>query len=136
MRTHLDLTDNEFVSQFENLTLDPSLFSHEAHVRLAWVYLRVLPEEEVVERVCEGIQRFDQHFGDGSKFHRTLTVAAVKITSHFHTRSSSNTFAGFMAEFPRLIDDFKGLLFSHFTKERISDPEAKSVYLEPDIMAF
>jgi hypothetical protein len=37
---HFSLTDIEFENQFENGTLKPELFSHEAHVRLAWIHIK------------------------------------------------------------------------------------------------
>jgi hypothetical protein len=37
---HLDLSDNEFEKQFINCELSPDIFSHEAHLRLAWINIK------------------------------------------------------------------------------------------------
>mgnify|MGYP000226997985 FL=1 len=39
MNSHYKLNDLEFVNQFQKTTLDPKLFTHEAHLRLAWIYI-------------------------------------------------------------------------------------------------
>ena len=37
MEQHYTLTDNEFEKQFQTSSLDPAIFTHEAHLRLAWI---------------------------------------------------------------------------------------------------
>jgi hypothetical protein len=38
MEKHLELTDLEFEANFKNCSLNPDIFSHEAHLRLAWIH--------------------------------------------------------------------------------------------------
>lgn len=38
MKTHHQLNDQQFEEQFQNCTFDPTLFTHEAHLRLAWIH--------------------------------------------------------------------------------------------------
>ncbi len=40
MEKHLELTDTEFEKQFYTWQLNPADFSHEAHLRLAWVHVK------------------------------------------------------------------------------------------------
>lgn len=39
MNNHFELTDFEFEEKFEKRIFDPELFSHEAHIRLAWIQI-------------------------------------------------------------------------------------------------
>ncbi len=135
-QTHLDLSDGEFVTQFENLELDPTLFSHEAHLRLAWIYIKNHGLEEAVNKLCSGIKQFDEKFGDGTKFHVTLTVASTYVVNHFMEKSVSNNFQGLLQEFPRLRDNFMDLVYSHYSSRHLWNPQSRVQHFEPDLLAF
>ncbi|PHN01157.1 hypothetical protein [Flavilitoribacter nigricans] len=136
MESHLNLTDGQFEYQFRDGSLDPALFSHEAHIRLAWIHTGRYGVEQACVNVCDQIQAFDRLHGDGTKFHRTLTVAAVRAVHHFRQKSVSDTFSGFIREFPRLKTNFKDLLNAHYSHFILRLPRAKREYLEPDLLPF
>ena len=83
MASHFQLSDQEFAQQFEQCTLPPNWFSHEAHLRLAWIMIQRWGVEEAARQMCRQISKFDQVHGDGTKFNTTVTVAAVKVVHHF-----------------------------------------------------
>ncbi|AEM72062.1 hypothetical protein Murru_3041 [Allomuricauda ruestringensis DSM 13258] len=130
------MNNNKFVHAFENGSFPPSQFNHAAHIKLAWIYLNQFDEETAISKTCKAIQNFDKLHGDGTKFHTTLTVAAVKVVHHFKQKSNATNFEEFITEFPRLITSFKELLFQHYGKDVIADPKAKTTYLEPDLLPF
>jgi len=130
------MTDQEFVHLFETGKLSPSLFTHEAHLRLAYIYLKNFGEKTAINKCCEGIRQFDRLHGDGTKFHKTLTVASVKAVRHFMQKSRSTTFDGMIAEFPRLKTSFKQLLNQHYAFDLLKNPEAKTEYVAPDLIPF
>ena len=37
--TLLTISDHDFITQIEKLTLDPAYFDHKGHMRLAWLYV-------------------------------------------------------------------------------------------------
>ncbi|WP_207211115.1 hypothetical protein [Flagellimonas olearia] len=133
---HSQLSDEEFVEAFEKASLHPKLFNHEAHIRLAWVYLQKYGEEKAVEKTCAGIAHFDAIYGNGDKFHATITVAAVKAVHHFNKKSKSTNFFDFMEAFPRLKTAFKELLEQHYTPEVLTHEKAKTDYIPPDLLPF
>jgi len=49
-------------------------------------------------------------YDDGTKFHKTLTVAAVKTANHFLLKSETENFLDFIIEFPKLNNNFKDLI--------------------------
>ena len=136
MQHHQQLSDTEFARQFTTGTLPPQWFSHEAHLRLAYVHIKQLGVDEACLRVCTDIQRFDRLHGDGTKFHRTLTIASVMAVNHFVQKASGTTFVELLTEFPRLRDNFRGLLECHYSRERYLSAEAKNNYIEPDLLPF
>ncbi|WP_067029637.1 hypothetical protein [Allomuricauda sp. CP2A] len=133
---HSQFSDSEFVEAFENGNLNPKLFDHEAHLRMAWVYIQNHGEQKAVEKACSGIKHFDVVHGKGNKFHTTITVAAVKVVHHFVKKSSSSTFSDFIEEFPRLKVAFKELLDQHYGFNIFSDEKAKASYVPPDLLSF
>lgn len=126
----------DFIQAFETEKFPAEKFNHTAHIKLAWIYLDQFGEETAIAKTCEAIKNFDQLHGDGTKYHITLTVAAVKAVHHFRQKSNATTFEEFIVEFPRLTSSFKELLLQHYGKEVIADPKAKTTYLEPDLLPF
>jgi hypothetical protein len=133
---HLHLTDDEFEWQFEHCTLDPKLFSHEAHLRLAWIHITRYGEQEAIFRICAQIKAFAQHLGLKDKYNHTVTVAAIKAVHHFMNKSLTNTFPAFIAEFPQLKNNFKALMDTHYKIDIYHSPKARLEYIEPDLAPF
>lgn len=136
MSSHLAINDNELEVRFTNCTLDPELFIHEAHLRLAWIHVKKYGQEQAANNICEQIAKFDKTFGDGTKFNLTVTVASIKVTDHFLNKTTSTTFNEFISEFPRLKTNFKDLLAFHYSTDIFKDEKAKHSYLEPDLLPF
>ena len=136
MEAHFNLTNEEFESQFRDCTLDPTLFTHEAHLRLAWIHLIKYGEEQAILNVCEQILAFDNTHGKEDKYNHTLTIAAVKAVAHFMRTSCADNFEILMAANPELKTNFKGLLASHYSINLFETEEARVRYLEPDLSPF
>lgn len=136
MEKHLELSDHEFERQFENCTLNPSLFSHEAHLRLAWIQINSHGVEDACNVICNQILHFVEALGQTKKYNMTLTIAAVRAVSHFMQKSNSDNFQEFIKEFPQLKSNFKELLGSHYSFDIFQSQKAKSHYIEPDLLPF
>lgn len=136
MEAHHRLNDSDFQRQFELTTFDPKLFSHEAHLRLAWIYIRKYGIDLAVDKLCKTIKLYAESQGAFYKFNKTLTMAATKAVNHFVKKSKSANFKDFIAEFPRLKYAFKELISSHYSFDIISNSMAKTNYLAPDLLPF
>ena len=136
MEDHYALSDLEFERHFADLTFDPGLFNHEAHLRLAWIHVTRYGVSQALHNLCDQVARFDQHFGDGTKFNKTLTIASVKAIHHFVNRSNAKDFPGFLKEFPKLKYNFKSLLAQHYSMDVFNSEKAKSNYIKPDLIPF
>lgn len=136
MEKHLELSDSEFEHQFINCALRPSDFTHEAHLRLAWINVRQYGIEQAEERVQLHLKNFVEFVGETNKYNTTLTIAAIKAIYHFMRKSDSETFKDFIAEFPRLKNNFKELMASHYGFDIYNSELAKKKFLEPDLLPF
>jgi hypothetical protein len=136
MENHFQLNDLQFESQFENGTFDPKLFSHEAHIRLAWIHIKNYGIEKAIENVDGQLLKYATSLGAGDKYNKTVTVAAVRAVYHFFLKSKSENFKDFIVEFPRLKNNFKELLDSHYGFDIFKLQTAKKEYLDPDLLPF
>lgn len=136
MEAHHQLSDAEFEQQFANCQLDPSLFSHEAHLRLAWIHIRAYGPQKAEENIQKQLQQFVAALGATGKYHTTLTVAAVRIVAHFMHKAQVDTFAQLIQQHPRLKSDLKGLIEQHYSFDIFNSATAKAAFVEPDLAAF
>jgi hypothetical protein len=122
-----------FVRQFESCELLPP-FSHRDHVRLAYVYLTECDVATSHPVLKQALLRYLQHHGvDLSKYHETLTRAWLMVVRHFMAISPrSGSAASFLEHKPRLLDS--RIMLKHYTPERLFSDEARSRFLEPDLL--
>lgn len=136
MENHFELTDSEFGQQFKSRELDPALFCHEAHLRLAYIYIGKYGLDQAIRNICDQLEAYSKHLGATDKYNTTLTVAAIKAVYHFMQKSKTNDFKGFIAEFPQLKYGFKRLLQSHYDFDIFNSQKAKKSFLEPNLLPF
>ena len=133
---HRLLSDTQFEQAFELKSLPAQSFTHEAHLRLAWIHISKYGLTKAIGNVCIQISEYAQSLGVPEKFNMTVTVAAVKAVYHFTNRSQSNDFYELIEEFPRLKTNFKGLVNSHYGFDIFKSGKAKKEFLEPDLVPF
>jgi hypothetical protein len=130
------LNDDIFEERFRNCSLEPSLFTHEAHLRLAYIHIRKYGEDKAIQNLCLQIAIYDRTHDEGKKFHHTITVVAVKIVYHFIRKSRTRSFRTFLTEFPQLNTNFRGLVSQHYSIDLFKHPTARIAYIEPDLKPF
>jgi hypothetical protein len=136
MESHLDLTDQEFEQQFENGTLEKKFFSHEAHLRLAWIHLKKYGIDHAIKNIREQLVKFVEIVGAQDKYNETVTIAAIHAVHHFILRSDALDFKSFISENSRLKFQFKELLATHYRTDIFASELAKKKYLEPELLPF
>ncbi|AMV28851.1 hypothetical protein VT84_30940 [Gemmata sp. SH-PL17] len=144
------MTDDEFLTAFEECRLVRTDWTHEAHVRMAWLYLmRVEAKAGAVDRVRGGIQKLNATFVHRDRlenpnrppkpkdprgldgYHETVTVAFVTVIA---SRVKANEdFAAFRARNPDLFDRNLSALLRHYSPERLYSLPARTQFLEPDL---
>lgn len=136
MTDHWTLSDDAFLQGIQTQTLPAAAFTHEAHLRLAFICLEQAPLSEASEQVCALIRQFATANGAPDKFHLTLTLACVQVVAHFMTRMPGSSFAALMEAFPALKTDMPDLLHRHYRPERLALKEGKTAYIAPDLLPF
>jgi len=136
MEKHFELSDSEFEKQFINCELSPEFFSHEAHLRLAWINIKKYGIKKAETKIQVQLQEYVKSLGAKSKYNTTLTLAAIKAVFHFMCKSNSDSFQKFIIEFPRLNYNFKELMSCHYGFDIYNSEGAKAKFLEPDLIPF
>ena len=136
MESQYQLSDNELVTQFKNRTLNPKLFSHEAHLRLAWIHIKNHGIDNAIDTITHQLISFVSFLGENDKYNETVTIAAIRAVYHFMLKSKSHNFKDFIEEFPRLKYNFKELLEQHYNIDIFNSEIAKSSVLETEILPF
>ena len=136
MEKHFELSDLEFENQFNSCQLNPSFFSHEAHLRLAWIHIDKYGFEQAKGNIQKQLQDFVAHVGAEDKYHKTLTIVVIQAVNHFMLQSTSDNFPDFIIEFPQLKEDFKSLISSHYSFDVFSSAEAKLKFISPELKPF
>lgn len=136
MEAHSHLSDPQFIHKLEDCSLDPEVFTHEAHLRLAWINIKNHGIEKAVDLTQSQLKAYVEHLGAAHKYNTTLTIAATRAVYHFILKSKAEKFDEFMSESPRLKKEFKKLMESHYSLDIFNSELAKKEYLEPDLCEF
>jgi hypothetical protein len=131
------MTDEEFLRAFEECQLPGGQWTHAAHVRLAWLYLRQGGYAETLPRIRAGIRRYNASQNKPVAYHETITQAFLRL---IHARLSDNghaaTFAAFCAHNPDLLERGHPLLFRYYRRETLLSDSARAGFVEPDLEAL
>jgi hypothetical protein len=136
MEKHHKLNDDEFEVSFASRSFQPEVFSHEAHLRLAWIHINKYGIDRAIQNINNQLLDFVNMLGAADKYNQTVTTAAIRAVYHFMLKSSTSSFQEFILENPRLKSQFKDLLFSHYKTDIFKSEKAKREYLEPELLPF
>jgi len=136
MSSHFQLTDSQFEQDFQNASLDPKLFDHEAHLRLAWIHINAYGIDTAIDTIARQLKNYTKSLGAEDKYNETVTIAAIRAVYHFMLKSESDNFMDFIMEFPRLKLNFKELLSQHYGFDVFSNEEARITFIAPDLLPF
>lgn len=136
MELHFILKDDLFEEQFATGSLDPTLFSHEAHLRLAWIHISKYGEAKAISNISKQLQNFVRLVGAVDKYNDTLTVAAIKAVNHFMQKAPLASFHEFITAYPRLKTNFKNIIQQHYGFDIFDSAAARAAYVAPDLLAF
>jgi len=128
-------SDRDFRLAFESYSVTPAQFNHEAHLRLAYVYLVENDLTTAQERMRRALLMFLAAHGIPlEKFHETLTRAWVLAVRHFMNRSPSLCFSEFAAKSQPLLDS--KVMLTHYSASVLFSPSARASYVEADLAAI
>jgi hypothetical protein len=128
------LDDDTFIAAFERGGFGGDEFPHEAHLRMAWLYVTRLGPDAAIDRAAAGIRRLAQANGRPTLYHDTLTRAWVYLVADAVTRSAAARFDDFLACNPELAD--KRLLLQYYSPDVLSSARARATWTAPDKAAI
>ena len=147
------MTDDKFLAKFENRTLTRAKWTHEAHVRMAWLYVMRTPSyRDARNKVRTGIKRLNAAFEARSVvpcgatrpaepvaqteskpigFHETITTAFVRLISA--RVRDGESFSTFRKRNPDMFDGKLSALLTHYSPALLFSDGAKVKFVEPDL---
>jgi hypothetical protein len=149
------MTDSEFLSQIETRALARAQWTHEAHVRMAWLYLgRSESYRHARSKVRSGIKKLNAAFQaqlaapcgatrpaepvvepaaepKSVGYHETITTAFVRVIA---ARSRPGEgFARFRKRNPDLFDGKLSALLTHYSPGLLFSEAARTSFAQPDL---
>ena len=125
--------DEELIEKFEDGSLPISLFHHDEHVRIAFLYLLRYPVLEVLERFPTALKRYAAMHGKAGLYHETISWAYIFIINERVLRAgSAPTWEMFRAANADLLDRTAPILGKYYREETISSPAARERFVMPD----
>ncbi len=125
------LADSQFLEAFYTGVIPNQAFRHRDHLRLAWIEVRRLGLAGAEAAVTSGIRRFAAQNGHAPRYNDTLTRFWLRAIDMAVASHPELAFENLLAAEPHLLD--KALPFRHWSRERLTDHNAKAHWVEPDL---
>ena len=133
------MTDDELLRGFEDLTLPFEQWTHQAHVKVAFSYLRRHPFDRALELMRAGVKAYNAAHAvpetPTSGYNETTTHAfmhliAATMSAYGATHPASDAHS-FCEMHPQLMTRHALRLF--YSPQRRMHPDAKAVFVPPDL---
>lgn len=133
------MRDDELVDAFEACTLTAAEWTHRAHVRVAYCYLRRYGFDAALARLRERIPALNAVLGiedsPTSGYNETTTHAMLHLVAavmtHYEATFPTADSEAFCETHPQLMS--KHVLRFFYSPARRMDPRAKREFVEPDL---
>jgi hypothetical protein len=124
------MTDEEFLAALEHCELPGEDFTHAAHVRAGYLYVRADGFDRALGRMRAAIQRYAAHLGKPEKYHETITIAYLALI-HERLREGGNAgdWTSFQHQNPDLFK--QDLLLRHYHRCELESDLARRVFILP-----
>ncbi len=118
---------------FVSCAAKPGDFDHQAHLRLAYVYLAAYGPQIGTPAFKESLLAYLAHHGiDRGKYHETLTRAWLLAVWHFMQRAGTTAGAQDFLDKSRVLLDSRVML-THYSKDLLFSDSARRQFVEPDL---
>lgn len=122
--------DDDFIAAFEAATLPGDQFTHAAHVRAGWWYLRHHPIGEAIDRFSRSLRVFAAAQGADRKYHETMTVGWMLLIAERLARTPDLGWTDFAARHPDLFAT--SLLGRYYSEAALKSDAARLGFVMPD----
>ena len=120
---------------FEDATLEPGGFDHEAHILVGWRYLQEYSLAAAINRFTAAIKRLTLKLGVSSKYHETITwFYLIKIAERCSDDDAAD-WQSFKNANPDLFAWNPSLIDKYYSKVLLSSDTARRMFVLPDLKA-
>ena len=130
----MPLTEEEldFLRAFESCKLPADQWTHNAHVRFAWLCLEEAGLDVALQRIRNGILRYNEEVLDKlSEYHETVTVAFTTLV--FSRKQDAESWPDFAVRNQDLFARSPPALAVYYSKVRLKSPQARREFVAPDL---
>jgi len=128
------MDDETLWKAFSDCTLTSAEWTHEAHLRMAFLHARQYSLDEAHLRLRAGIIRLNERHGlieTGARgYFETLTRVWLVLVAHARERSRASSSRELLERCPELYD--RQLPARHYSRERLMSVRARSIFVAPD----
>jgi hypothetical protein len=127
------VTDDEFITAFENCTLPLESFRHADHVKMAFLHLKRYPLLEAIRQFSASLAKFAAAHGKTGLYNETITWAYLLLLQERLARTDRHqSWAQFAADNQDLLDWNDNVLKKYYRAETLKSDLAKGTFLFPD----
>jgi hypothetical protein len=126
------VSDEELIRAFESTELPAGQFTHAAHVRVGWWYLRQAPLPEALERFIAALRRYAASLGAADKYHETITVAYMLLIAERLDGAVGLSWPEFAERNADLLVRTPSVLATYYSEAVLSSERAKRSFVMPD----
>ena len=107
---HTQFTDAEFEQKFSDTSLLKKQFTHDAHLRLAWIHVSKYGEQQAIINLTSQIKAYVSKLGLAHKYVENTTIAAVQLVNSRYVRQPITSYSEFINSNPDLRTHFQELI--------------------------
>ena len=131
--TQADPAIDAVVKGFEDASLKPDGFNHEAHLQVAWHYLQHGKLLDALTRFTAALRRLTIKLGVASKYHETITwFYMIQIAERLSCKSGAD-WPAFKADNPDLFEWNPSLVQKYYSDSLLSSDTARRTFVFPDL---
>jgi|SRR5579859_2772435 len=124
------MIDEDFLRALERCELPAEEFTHTAHVRAGYLYLRAWGFDGALGRIRQAIRAYAAHLGKPEKYHETITVASLAlIHERLHERGDGGGWEAFARQNQDLCE--RDMLLRYYRRPQLESDLARTAFVLP-----
>lgn len=121
------------IEQFEALEVVPGEFDHEAHIYVAWSYLKRFDLLASIDRYRSVLKRLTRKFGVPDKYHETITWFFLIGVAERATGEAALDWHSFKAQNADLFVRNPSVIRRFYSDTRLNSDAARKTFVLPDL---
>ena len=129
------MTDTQLRRAFQECSLAEDIFTHEAHIRMGWIYVRSMPLTDAISAFCSDLKAYTRHLGATDKYHETITWFFLLLINERNARLDiGHTWEDFRAANLDLLEGGGTILKRYYSGSSLASDSARTNVVLPDLI--